>query len=66
MGLTLNGLFREVVNLELEYCDNGILWAIVWDPNKVINIGEWVMCGGGWLERFYCMLYILCIIIHSI
>ena len=25
-------------------------WAIVWDPNKVINIGEWAICGGGQIE----------------
>ena len=28
---------------------------IVWDPNKAIDIGEWSACGGGWLERFYCI-----------
>ena len=24
------------------------------DANKVIDIGEWLICGGGRLERFYC------------
>ena len=26
---------------ELEYHYNGIIWAIVWDPNEAIDIGEW-------------------------
>ena len=35
MELTLNGgWFRE-----LEYRYNGSVWAIVWHPNKAINIG---------------------------
>ena len=25
---------------ELEYCYNGIAWVIVWDPDKVSDIGE--------------------------
>ena len=51
-GPTLNGPFREVVSLE--YCYNGILWEISLGPNKVIDIGEWLICGGGRLEKFYC------------
>ena len=43
----LNGSFREVVGLELESRDNGIVWAIILDPNKVIDIGDWSICGGG-------------------
>ena len=39
--------------MTLEYRYNGIEWAIGWDPNKVINIREWSVCGGGQLERFY-------------
>ena len=41
MRPTLNGgggRFRD-----LEYCYNGIVWVIAWDPNKSINIREW--CG---------------------
>ena len=30
-------------------------WAIVLDPNEAIDIGEWSTCGGGRLERFYCV-----------
>ena len=30
------GRFRE-----LEYRCIGIVWAIIWDPNKVIDIEEW-------------------------
>ena len=55
MGPPLNGPFREVVGLELEYHYNDITWAIVWDQNKAIDVGEWSICGGGWLERFYNM-----------
>ena len=35
---------------ELKYRYSGI----VLDPNKAIGIGQWSVCGGGWLERFYC------------
>ena len=37
------------------YCYHSIVWVVVWDSNKVIDIGEWSICGGGRLERFYCM-----------
>ena len=30
-------------------------WAIAWDRNKAIDIGEWSICGVGRLERFYCI-----------
>ena len=38
---------------ERETCYNGIEWAILLDCYKVIDIGEWSICGGGRLERFY-------------
>ena len=47
------GWFKQLGS-NLEYLYNGIVWAILWDPNKAINIGEWSTCGGGHLERFYC------------
>ncbi len=25
----------------------------MWDPNRMIDIGEWSTCGGGWLERCF-------------
>ena len=54
MGLTLKGPFKEVVSgSELEYRYNSIAWVIFWDPNKAINVGEWPICGGGRVERFY-------------
>ena len=57
VGLTLNGPFREVIGLgSFEYHYNGIVWVIVWDPNKASAIGEWSICGGGQLERFYCTI----------
>ena len=34
-------------------------WAIVWDRNKAIDIGEWSICGGGQLERFDCIWLLL-------
>ena len=38
MILTLNDPFREVVHLrKLEYHGDGIVWAIVWDPNKAVD-----------------------------
>ena len=36
----------------------------MWDllgPNKAINIEEWSICGGGWLDRldrFYCISFL--------
>ena len=27
--------------------------AILWGRNKAIDMGEWSICGGGRLERFY-------------
>ena len=57
MDPTLNGSLRKVVGLrELEYYYNGIVRAIIWDTNKAIDVGEWPICGGGQLERFYCMV----------
>ena len=38
--LQWGGQFREV-----EYRCN-LSWVLVWDPNKVIDIGEWAICGG--------------------
>ena len=40
---------------ELDYHYNGIEQPIVWDPNKAIDIGQWTIGGGGWLERFWCI-----------
>ena len=39
--------------MELEYCYNGIVWTVIWDPNKAINIEKWLVCGDGRLVRFY-------------
>ena len=25
-----------------------------WDPTKAIDLEEWLICGGGRLEKFYC------------
>ena len=52
MGPTLNGPFREVVYFtELEYQYNGMAWAVIWDPNKTIDIGKWSICGVGQLKE---------------
>ena len=46
MGPILGGLFREVVGLgSSDICMD--------DRNKAIDIGEWSICGGGQIERFY-------------
>ena len=36
----------------LEYHHNGIVSAIVWEPNNVSDIGEWSICGG---DRLHCL-----------
>ena len=43
------------VSMEVEYHNNWIVWAIIWDPNKAIDIGEWLICVGGRLKMLYCM-----------
>ena len=54
MGPILSGPCRETVGL-------GSLDDIVWAidclvPNKAITIiGEWLICGAGRLEIFYCL-----------
>ena len=53
MGPTIHGPFRKVASRELEYRYSGFVWVIIWDTNKRINIGEWSICGGGQLERFF-------------
>ena len=40
---------------KLDYHCNRIVWVIVWDVNKTIDIGEWLIYGGGWIERYYCI-----------
>ena len=39
--------------MELEYHYNDIAWAIVWVPNRAIDIGGggWTICGNSQLER---------------
>ena len=46
MGPTLIGTFREVVGLESWNIVTMVLivWAIVWDPNKILGIVEWLIC----------------------
>ena len=46
---------------ELEYRNDGIVWAIDWDSNKAINIWEQSICGGDW---YYIYIYIY-IYIHT-
>ena len=36
----------------LEYLYNATVSAILWDPNKVIDIEKCEICGGGRLESF--------------
>ena len=51
-------IYRVSQLREFEYCYNGIIWAIVWDPNKVMDIRELSMGGGSRLDRFY---FIICL-----
>ena len=44
MGPTLDGPLREVVGIKYPY--NGVVWAIVSDQHKAIDIGRWSICGG--------------------
>ena len=32
-----------------------VTMSLFGDPNEVIAIGEWSICGGGRSERFYCV-----------
>ena len=32
------------------------VWEMVWDRNKAIDMEQWSICGGGRLERFYCIV----------
>ena len=51
--------------MELGHHYTGIAWAILLDPNVVIGIGEWSICGGDRLERSYSIynhnVHIICI-----
>ena len=49
---------------ELEYHCSGIVRAIVWDPNKIIDKGKWLICRDGWLERVYCVCVCVCVYIY--
>ena len=40
---------------ELDYRYIGIVGAIVWDLNSAIGVVGRLVCGGGRLERFYCI-----------
>ena len=40
---------------ELEYHYNVIACAVIWNPSKAIDIVVSSICGGGLLERFYCI-----------
>ena len=51
IGPTLNGPFKGGDRIrEKEYHYNDFIWAIVWYPNKVIDIGEWSICDSDRLE----------------
>ena len=52
---------------ELEHCYNGIVWVIAWEPNKTIDIGEWLICTCGWLmTSVYMYMYIFLRIIYLV
>ena len=41
-----SGMLRK-----LGYWYSGIVWMMIWDPNKWIDIRDWSICAGGQLER---------------
>ena len=59
-GPTLNGPFMEVVDLWSQKSLRK--WNCIddrfWNPNNVIDMGEWSICGGGRLERIDCISYL--------
>ena len=42
------------------------LLAIVWDRHKVIDLWEWLICGGDRLGRFYCKCDVKAILVSSL
>ena len=40
--------------MELAYLYNDIVWEILWNSSKAIDIESWSICGDGRLERAYC------------
>ena len=54
MALTLNGAFIEGGRFRELKHHNGIVWEVVWDSNKSIDIGEWSICECDRIERLYC------------
>ena len=45
---------------------NGIVWAIISDPHKSIDIGELLICGAGRFKRFYCIYIYIYIYIYTV
>ena len=56
MGPTLNRSFREVIGLGRNNTIT-MVWVIVWDRNKAIDIEVSSICGGGRLDKL--LLYII-------
>ena len=55
MGWTLRDPFREVNGLWRYNIVTKVLhWRSFVPPNKAMDIGEWSICGGDRLHRFYC------------
>ena len=50
MGPTLTGPFMDQNN------NQNTVIGHIWDRSKAVDIGEWSICGGGWLGRFSCIL----------
>ena len=38
----------------IEYHYYCIILVIIWDPNKGMDIREWLICRSGRLQKFYC------------
>ena len=40
-------------DMEIEYPYSDIAWGIVWDLQKVIDVGKWSVCVGCRLKKFF-------------
>ena len=59
LGPNLNGPFMEVVGSGSQ----NIIIMTAWDPNKLMDIGEWSICGGVCQRGDYIYIYIY---IHTV
>ena len=62
----------QSLNLALVLPDYFLEWRLtrfgkelfISNPNKAIDVEEWPICGGGWLEKLYCIYIYIYIYIY--